>query len=76
MLKSLRDFFTAEKTVYSHRQRTIELIAQERNIDIETIKADIKNVMEKQDRIVAITRLKKRFHVPLSVAWRFVDKLD
>ena len=46
MLKSFFNFFKTEKTVYSHRNRTIEIIASEKNIDIQSIKNDIKVILE------------------------------
>jgi hypothetical protein len=76
ILKPLLDFFKAEKTTYARRNRTIEIIALEQDIDINSIKQDTKATLESEGRIEAITQLRKRFHVPLSAAWRFVDKLD
>ena len=70
------NFFKFEPTVYSHRHRTIEIIAVERNIDIHSIKDDVKANLENEGRVEAILKLQKRFHVSLSVAWIFVDKLD
>jgi len=35
--KHVLDFFNAEKTVYSHRNRTIEMIASEKGIDINSL---------------------------------------
>lgn len=76
ILKPILDFFKAEKTPYSHRNRSIEIIALEKGIDINSITNDTKEILEKEGRVEAIHQLTKRFHVPLSVAWRFVDKLD
>ena len=75
MIKPLLDFFKAEKTVYSHRNRTIEIIALEKNIDIGSIKSEAKVIIESEGRAEAMLQLRKRFHVPLAVAWNFVDKL-
>jgi len=76
ILKPLLDFFKAEKTVYSHRDRSIEIIAQENHIDIDSIKHDVIAILQQDGRVEATIYLRKRFHVPLSVAWRFVDKLE
>jgi hypothetical protein len=73
---SILDFFKARKTVYSHRNRTIEIVAQEKGFDIEQLRAEVQATIECQGRVEAIESLVKRFHVPLSAAWRFVDKLD
>jgi len=76
ILKPMLDFFKAEKTPYSHLNRSIEIIAREKGIDINSIRNDTKVILEKEGRVEAIHQLRKRFHVPLSAAWRFVDKLD
>ena len=76
ILKSIKHFFKAEKTVYAHRNRTIEIIAQEKNIDIDTIKDDARNILQNEGRIEAIVKLRKRFQVPLVTACIFVDRLD
>ena len=76
ILTSIRNFFNAEKTVYSHRNRTIEIIALEKKIDIDSIENDTKAILESEGRHAAIIEITKRFHVPLSVAWIFVDRLD
>ena len=73
---SVLDFFRAEKTNYSHRHRTIEIIAEEQNIDIKNLEEEIKSMLERKGRSETIIKLTHRFHVPLSVAWNFVDKLD
>lgn len=75
-LKSIVDFFIAEKIEYWHRDRSIEVIALERNIDIKTLSAEISESIKNEGRIDAIKKLRNRFHVPLSSAWRFVNKLD
>jgi len=76
LLKSILDFFKAEKTEYWHRDRSIEVIALENTLDIDIIKEEtIKNI-KAEGRVEAISKLKHRFHIPLSAAWRFVDKLD
>ena len=76
MLKSIFKFFRAEKTVYSHRHRTIELIASEKNIDIQSIKNDIKVILENEGKVEAVIQLRKRFHIPLAAAWIFIEKLE
>ena len=76
MLKSFFNFFNAENTVYSHRNRTIEIIASEKNIDIRSITNDTKAILESEGKVEAVIQLRKRFHVPLATAWIFVDKLD
>ena len=76
MLKSFFNFFKAKKTVYSHRNRTIELIASEKNIDIQSIKNDIKVILENEGKVEAVIQLSKRFHIPLATAWVFVEKLE
>lgn len=76
ILKTIINFFTFEKTVYSHRNRTIEMIALEKNIDINSLKNETKIVLEKAGRVEAISQIEKRFHVTLNAAWRFVNKLD
>ena len=76
ILTSIFDFFRAESTNYAHRNRTIEVIALEKNIDIDSIKNEVKAILESEGRIEAITVLRKRFHAPLAATWIFVDKLD
>ncbi len=76
IFKSIFDFFNAKTTVYSHRNRTIEIIASEKNIDIDSIKNETKAIMESKGKVEAVIELRKRFHVPLAAAWIFVDKLD
>ncbi len=76
IVKPVLDFFKAEKTTYSHRNRTIEIIALEKGIDINSIKEDTKVILENQGSVEAIVKLRKRFHVTTAAAWRFVDKLD
>ena len=76
IFKAVEDFFKAEKPSYSHRDRTIEIIALERGVDIDSIKADVKAIIEKDGRVAAIEHLRSRFHINLSAAWRYVDKLD
>ena len=76
MLKSFFNFFKAENTVYSHRNRTIEIIASEKNIDIRSIKNDTKAILESEGKVEAVIQLRKRFRAPLAAAWIFVDKLD
>lgn len=76
LFRSIVTFFEAETPLYAHRHRSIELIAEERGLDIKAIETDIRTVLKDKGRIEAITSLTKRFHVELAVAWRFVDKLD
>lgn len=76
ILTAINNFFNAEYTTYSHRDRTVEIIALEKNIDINSIKNDTKAILEKEGSVEAISRLRKRFHVTLNAAWRFVDKLE
>ena len=76
IFKSIINFFTFEKTVYSHRNRTIEIIALENDIDINSIKKETKSTLENEGRVEAITNLRKQFHITLNAAWRFVDKLE
>jgi len=75
ILASILDFFKAETSVYSHRNPTIEVIALEKNIDIDSIRAETRVILQSKGRVEAIMRLRKRFHVSLSVAWGFVDNL-
>lgn len=76
ILKAIVEFFRADKIEYWHRDRSIEIIAEEKKIDIDSIKEEAKAIIEKQGRIEAIIKITHRFHVPLSVAKRFIDKLD
>ena len=76
IFKPILDFFKAEKTTYSHRNRTIEIIALEKGIDINSIKEEARAILESEGRVEAIVKIRKRFHVTLSAACRFVDKLD
>ena len=76
IFKPILDFFKAEKTTYSHRNRTIEIIALEKGIDINSIKEQTKAILESEGSVEAVIQLRKRFHVTSSAAWRFVDKLD
>ena len=76
ILNTIVDFFKADKTEYWHRNRTIEIVALEKGIDIDSIKEETIEILNKEGRVEAIVKLRHRFHVPLSAAWRFVDKLD
>jgi len=76
ILKSIIDFFIADKTEYWHRDRSIEVIALEKDIDIEILSNETSEIIKNKGRIEAIKNLRHRFHVPLSSAWRFVDKID
>jgi len=75
ILKAISDFFKAEKIEYWHRDRSIEVIALEKELDIDSIKEETKAILKNEGRVEAIAKLRHRFHVPLSVAWRFVDRL-
>jgi len=74
--KHVLDFFNAEKTVYSHRNRTIEMIASEKGIDINSLKQETKAILVSEGNVEAVIKLSKRFHVTLAAAWIFVDKLE
>lgn len=76
IFKVIADFFKAEKTEYWHRDRSIEVVAHEKGIDIDSLKDETKVIIQNEGRVEAITKLRHRFHVPLSAAWRFVNKLD
>jgi len=76
LFKSITDFFFAEKTEYWHRDRSIEVVALEKGVDINSLSAEIKVTIELEGRVEAIKKLRHRFHVPLSSAWRFVNKID
>ena len=75
VFRSIVAFFNPEKTVYSHRNRTIEMVASEKNIDINSIKNETRAIRENEGSVVAVIQLRKRFHVTSSAAWNFVDKL-
>ena len=76
IFKPVLDFFKAEKTVYSNRDRTIEIIALEKGIDINSIKQETIAILESKGKVEAVVTLRKRFHTTLSAAWIFVDKLE
>lgn len=76
ILTSIVDFFKAKKTVYSHRNRTIEMIALEKGIDIDSIKNETRANLQSEGKVEAVINLRKRFHVTSSAAWNFVDKLE
>lgn len=76
IVTSVINFFKAEKKTYSHRDRTIEIIALEKGIDIHLLKQEFKIVLAKEGKVEAIVILRRRFHVPLACAWRFIDKLE
>ena len=76
LFRSIVNFFNTDKNVYSHRHRTIELIAVEKNMDIDAIKKETKAIIVSQGSVEAVIQLRKRFHVPLASAWIFVDKLQ
>ena len=76
ILKAIADFFKAEKVEYWHRDRSIEIVALEKELDINSIKEEMKEIVKREGRVEAISKLRHRFHVPLSSAWRFINKLD
>ena len=76
LFKMITNFFKAEKTEYWHRDRSIEMVAIERGLNIDSIKEEVEIIIKNEGRVEAITKLRQRFHVPLSAAWRFVDKVD
>ena len=76
LFSSVVDFFKSEKTTYSHRNRTIEIIALEKGLDIHFLKQEFKAVLVKEGKVEATVKLRRRFHVPLSCAWRFIEKLE
>jgi len=76
LFRYIVDFFNTDKNVYSHRHRTIEVIAVEKNMDIDAIKKETKTIIVSQGSVEAVIQLRKRFHVPLASAWIFVDKLQ
>lgn len=75
IFKSIVVFFKAEKSIYSHRNRTIEIVALEKGIDIDLLREETRAMVEKEGTVEAVVKLRRRFHLPLSAAWRFVDKL-
>ena len=76
IFESFIEFFKAEKVEYWHRNRTIEIIALEMDLDIQLIKSATRIILQNEGRVEAISKLRHRFHVSLSTAWRFIDKLD
>jgi len=76
LFKAISDFFKAEKVEYWHRDRSIEVVASEKGLNIDAVKAEFTAVMKNEGRVNAVTKLRQRFQVPLSSAWRFIDKLD
>lgn len=76
ILKSFVNFLKAEKLEYWHRDRSIEIVALEKGLNIDSIKHEMKAIVKNKGRVEAISQLRHRFHVPLSSAWRFIDKLD
>jgi len=76
IFKHVLEFFNAEKTVYSHRNRTIEMIASEKGIDINSLKQETKAILVSEGNVEAVIKLRKRFNVTLAAAWIFVDKLE
>ena len=76
ILEVIAKFFKAEKIEYWHRDRSIEIVAAEKEIDLSTLKEEVQIIIKNEGRVAAISALRHRFHVPLSSAWRFVNKLD
>ena len=58
ILKIITDFFIVEKTEYWHRNRSIEIVALEKNIDINLLKAEFKKVVKDKGRVEAISILR------------------
>ena len=58
-IKSLISFFEAEKTVYSHRNRSIAVIALEKGIDIDSVKLAARVILEKKGRAEAVIYIRK-----------------
>ena len=58
ILKTITDFFVAEKTEYWHRNRSIEIVALEKNMDINLLKAEFKKVVKDKGRVEAISMLR------------------
>lgn len=76
IITSILSFFNYEPTVYSHRNRTIEMMADDQGLDIESVKIETKTTLDEQGRVEAILEVRKRFNAPLSASWIFVDKLE
>ena len=57
ILKAIADFFKAEKTEYWHRDRSIEIVAKEKGIDIDVLKEETKAMLEKEGRVETIASL-------------------
>ncbi len=76
ILKRIGHLFTAEKVEYWHRDRSIEIIAAEKNIDIRELELEVLEMLRTRGRVHAIESIRHRFHVPLSSAWRFINRLD
>ena len=76
MIKRILALFRSDKTVYSHRNRSIEMVASEKGVDNDTLVREIKEIMRNEGSVEAIVSLRKRFHVTDAAAWNFVDKLS
>jgi hypothetical protein len=76
LLKHIVDFFTNDKTVYSHRNRTVEMVAQEKGLELERLRSETRDLMEKEGPVSAVIILRKRFHITTAAAWVFVDRLS
>ena len=58
------------------RNRTIEIIALEKGIDLTSLEIETRKMLEREGKVKAIEQIRCRFHSTLSAAWRFVEKLD
>ena len=67
-LKPILDFFKVEKTTHSHRNRTSEIIALDKGIDINSFKKDTKVILDNEVSVEAIVKLRKRFHLTTAAA--------
>ena len=68
ILKIITDLFVAEKTEYWHRNRSIEIVALEKNVDINLLKAEFKKVVKDRGRVEAISMLRRHFRASFSCA--------
>ena len=76
IFKAISTFFKAEKIEYWHRNRSIEVVALEKGLNVEDIKSEFQFIIKNEGRVNAIAKLRQRYHVPLSSAWRFIDKIE
>ena len=75
LLKSIIDFFSKDKTVYSHRNRSVEMVVEEKGLDIDQVMAETLAMIEKEGPVDTVIKLRKRFHITSAAAWVFVDQL-